>query len=61
MEKQLEKVINKAYKAFMICGGTFAKTWGLKPKVIYWIYTAVVKSIVTRVKLKISKAELSKL
>jgi hypothetical protein len=41
----------------------------LKPKVIYWIYTAVVRSIVTyaatvrwpRVKLKTSQAELSKL
>jgi hypothetical protein len=33
-KKQLVK-INKAYKAFWTCIGTFGKTWGLKPKVIY--------------------------
>jgi hypothetical protein len=59
-KKQLDKAINKAYKAFWTCRGMFAKTWGLKPKVVYWIYTAVVRPIVTyaatiwwsRVKLK---------
>jgi hypothetical protein len=33
-KKQLDKVIDKAYKAFWTCSGTFGKTWGLKPKVI---------------------------
>jgi hypothetical protein len=45
------------------------KTWELKPKVVYWIYTAVVRPIITyaatiwwpRIKLKTSQAELSKL
>jgi hypothetical protein len=45
------------------------KTWGLKPKVLYKTYTAVVRPIVTyadtiwwpRVKLKTSQAELSKM
>jgi hypothetical protein len=68
-KKQLDKAISKAYKAFWTCRGTFGKTWGLKPKVVYWIYTAVVRPIVTyaaaiwwpRVKLKTSRAELSKL
>jgi hypothetical protein len=68
-KKQLDKVINKAYKAFWTCRDTFRKTWGLKPKVIYWIYIAVVRPIVTyaatvwwpRVKFKRSQAELSKL
>jgi hypothetical protein len=45
-KKQLD-VINKAYRAFWTCRGTFGKTWGLKPKVVYWIYTAVVRPIVT--------------
>jgi hypothetical protein len=44
------------------------ETWGLKPKVIYRIYTAIVGHIITyvvtewwpRVKLKTSQAELSK-
>jgi hypothetical protein len=63
--------MNKVYKAFWTCRSTFGKTWGLKPKVIYWIYmyTAVVRSIVTyaatawwpRAKLKTSQRELSKL
>jgi hypothetical protein len=61
--------MNKAYKAFWACRGTFGNTSGLKPKVVYWIYTAVVRPIVTyaatiwwpRVKLKASQAELSKL
>jgi hypothetical protein len=44
-KKQLDKVINKAYRAFWTC--TFEKTWGLKPKVVYWIYTAVIRPIVT--------------
>jgi hypothetical protein len=46
-KKQLNKVIDKAYKTFWTCRGTFGKTWGLKPKVVYWIYTAVVIPIVT--------------
>jgi hypothetical protein len=68
-KKQLDKAIGKAYKAFWTCRGTFGKTCGLKLKVVYWIYTAVVRPIVTyaatiwwsRVKLKTSQAELSKL
>jgi hypothetical protein len=27
-KKQLDKAINKAYKAFWTCRGTFGKTWG---------------------------------
>jgi hypothetical protein len=67
--QQVDKAINKAHKAFWTCRGTFGKTWGFGPKVVYWIYTAVVRPISTyaatiwwpRVKLKTSQAELSKL
>jgi hypothetical protein len=41
-KKSVDKVTNKAYKAFWTCRGTFRKTWGLKQKVIYWIYIAAV-------------------
>jgi hypothetical protein len=65
---QLDNIINKAYKAFCTSRGTFGKTWGLTPKVIYWIYTAVVRPIITyaatataRVKLQTNQADLSKL
>jgi hypothetical protein len=65
----MNKVINKAYKAVWTCRGTFRKTWGLKPRVIYWIYTVGVRPIVTyaatvcwaRVKLKRIQADFSKL
>jgi hypothetical protein len=43
-KKQLGKAINEAYKAFWTCRGTFGKTWGLTPRVVYWIYTAVVSA-----------------
>jgi hypothetical protein len=41
-KKQLDNAINKAYRAFWTCRSTFGKTWGLKPRVVYWIYIAVV-------------------
>jgi hypothetical protein len=47
--KKLDKIINVAYKAFWTCGGTFGKTWGLKPRMVNWIHTAVVRPIVTYV------------
>jgi hypothetical protein len=34
-KKQLDKVIDKAYKVFWTCRATFGKTWELKPKVVY--------------------------
>jgi hypothetical protein len=46
-KKHLGKVSNKAYRAFQTCRGMFGKTWGLKPKVMYCIYTVVVRPIVT--------------
>jgi hypothetical protein len=46
-KKQLDGVTNKALTAFWACRGTFGRTWRLKPKVVYWIYTAVVRPTVT--------------
>jgi hypothetical protein len=46
-KKQLDNVINKAYKIFWMCRSTFGEIWGLKPKVVYWIYTVVVSPITT--------------
>jgi hypothetical protein len=62
-------VTNKAYGTYWTCRGTFGETWGLKPKVMYWIYTMVVRPIVIyaatvwwpRFKFKTRKTELSKL
>ena len=36
---QLNTVLNKTYRAFRTCKGTFCKTWCLKPSVVHWIYT----------------------
>jgi hypothetical protein len=47
-KNKLDKIINKIYKAFWTSRGTFRKTSVLKPKVIYWIYTEVVRSIFTK-------------
>ncbi|XP_062714697.1 uncharacterized protein LOC134291220 [Aedes albopictus] len=43
----LEQVIGKATNALWISKKTFGKKWGLKPKMIYWIYTAIVRPRVT--------------
>jgi hypothetical protein len=66
---QLRNVINKAHRAFWACKGTFGKTCGLKPRVVYWIYTMVIRPILTcismvwcpRIIFKVSTTELSKL
>jgi hypothetical protein len=66
---QLKNVMNKADRTFCTCKGTFGKTWGLKPRVVYWIYTMVIRQILTyssmirwpRVRYKVSEAELSRL
>jgi hypothetical protein len=44
---QLDKVTNRAYRAFWTSKGTFGKTWGLKPWVVHRMYTMVVRPIIT--------------
>jgi hypothetical protein len=46
-EKQLDSIANKAYRAFQACRSTFGRTWELRLKVVYWIYTVVVSPTVT--------------
>jgi hypothetical protein len=38
----MKSALNKAYRASWITKGTFRKTWGLIPKVVYWTYTTVI-------------------
>jgi hypothetical protein len=65
----LNNVMTEAYRAFWTCRGTFGKTWGLKPKVMYWIYTMVIRPTLVyvfaiwwlRITYKVSRAELSRL
>jgi hypothetical protein len=42
-KKKLDRVTNKAYRAFWTCRGSLGRTWGLKPKEMHWIYTVVVR------------------
>jgi len=63
---QLENVTDKAYRAYK---GTFGKTWVLKPTVLYWIYTMVIRLILTygsmvwwpRVRFNVNRMELNKI
>jgi hypothetical protein len=67
-DAQLDKVMNRAYRAFWTCKGTFRKTWGLKLWVVHWMYTMVVRPMITyaamiwwpRLKYKMNQAKLNK-
>ncbi|MGR0202348.1 hypothetical protein, partial [Klebsiella pneumoniae] len=37
----------RAIKAIWICKRMVGSKWGLKPKIIYWIYTAIIRPIIT--------------
>lgn len=39
----LDRILKKATSAFWACKRTFGKNWGLKPRMIHWIYSAIVK------------------
>lgn len=44
-KKNLEERIKKAQVAYFAFCKAFGKTWGLSPKLLYWIFTAVVRPI----------------
>lgn len=43
----LENLINKATNALWVSKKTFGMKWGLKPKMIHWIYTVIVRPKIT--------------
>lgn len=45
--KHLENKLEKATKAFWQCRRALGKTWGLTPKVMHWIYTAMIRPSLT--------------
>jgi hypothetical protein len=61
--------MNKAYRAFRTCKGTSDKTWGLKPRVVHWIYTMVIRPVLPyssmvwwpKIRYNVSRTELSKI
>jgi hypothetical protein len=66
---QLKNWMDKAYRAFWTCTGTFGKIWGLTLRVMHWIYTMVMRPALTysyivwwpRVRFNFSRTDLSKL
>lgn len=68
-KQHMESCITKAYRVFWTCRRMLGKTWGLKPSIVYWIYTAMVRPIFSyaalmwwpRVNLTVCIKELSKL
>lgn len=43
----LEDRVRKAQIAYYVCRRAFSNTWGLAPKLVNWIFTAVVRPILT--------------
>lgn len=43
----VEQKVSRTLKVFWQCKGAFSKTWGLRPAVVYWIYTTLIRPIVT--------------
>ena len=46
-ETHVSLKVNRALKIFQQCRRAFGKTWGLKPAVVLWIYTALIRPIIT--------------
>lgn len=44
---QLKYVMNKAYRNFWTCKDTFGERLGVKPRVVYWMYTMVIRFVLT--------------
>lgn len=67
-KKHAEVVVSKATRALMVCRSLAGKTWGCKPKTLRWMYTMMVRPIITygaiawadRTKLQATKKKLEK-
>uniref|UniRef100_UPI002FDBDCFD RNA-directed DNA polymerase n=1 Tax=Streptomyces sp. IBSBF 2390 TaxID=2903533 RepID=UPI002FDBDCFD len=43
--RNIEERVKKAHAAFYLCRGALGKSWGLSPKLTFWILVAVVRPI----------------
>ena len=65
----VEKTIAKATNCFMACRSIMCRKWGMRPKMVLWIYTAVIRPMILyaalvwwpRTKLATTQASLRKL
>lgn len=55
--KHAEYATNKATRALWACRGLFGKTWGLSPNMVYWLYTTVIRPVLTYARVVESRAE----
>lgn len=44
-KQHIQEKIKKATKIYWQCRVAFGKTWGLKPKVVHWLYTSIIRPI----------------
>jgi len=45
--KHIDYKINQAKKCIMTCRRMLGKNWGLQPKMMFWMYTAIIRPIIT--------------
>lgn len=45
--QQLENIRTKAIRALWTCSMLYGKTWGLKPQMIHWTYTMIIRPMIT--------------
>lgn len=45
--QHLEKVINKSVTTFAMVRRMYGKTWGLRPGMVHWVYTRVIRPAIT--------------
>ena len=45
--KHVEYKINQAKKCIMTCRRMIGKNWGLQPKMMFWMYTAIIRPMIT--------------
>ncbi|XP_050522055.1 uncharacterized protein LOC126894808 [Daktulosphaira vitifoliae] len=68
-KSHVESRIKKAMTPLWTCSRALGKTWGLKPRVMYWLYTSVIKPMIlygalvwwTRTALITARKELSRI
>ena len=46
-KKNLQERLKRGLNAYHTCRNSIGKNWGLKPKVVNWIYTSIVRPILT--------------
>jgi hypothetical protein len=49
LKEHVKQRTSKAYSSSWVCHRTLGKTWGLKPKIVKWLYTDVVQPMLMHV------------